>query len=127
MVAPLVQATNGRIPLLHPTIEDTHQSVGADYEPDLYPGNLTLFRCSSKAVLDGPDDLLGWDGLAAGGIEFHRIPSAHETILKDPGLSVLSHKIRECLDRDSSPLTARSRLEPVEDSGSQGPERPSRL
>jgi acyl transferase domain-containing protein/thioesterase domain-containing protein len=113
MVSPFIHATSEWIPQFGQSIEDTHQFASANYQPKVYPGTVTLFRCSSKGVLDGENDHLGWDGLAAGGIEIHHVPSAHHTILREPGVKSLAEKLRECLDREPALATARRQPEPA--------------
>jgi len=81
-------------------IEDANALAGARYQPKLYPGRLTLFRCTTKLPLDGDDEFLGWGGLVAGGIELLYVQSTHAYILREPGLRILSEQLRECLDRD---------------------------
>jgi thioesterase domain-containing protein len=87
------------IPSSGGTIEDVNAFAGANYRPDVYSGRLTLFRSTRRGPLHGDDEFLGWGGLAAGGIEVHHIPSTHLDILQEPGVRVLSKKLRECLDR----------------------------
>jgi acyl transferase domain-containing protein/thioesterase domain-containing protein/acyl carrier protein len=82
------------------TIEDVNAYAGANYRPKVYPGTLTLFRSTNRGPLDGNDEFLGWGGLVSGGIEVHHIPSTHSNILQEPGIRILSAKLRECLDRD---------------------------
>jgi acyl transferase domain-containing protein/thioesterase domain-containing protein len=81
-------------------IEDANALAGARYRPTLYPGRLTLFRCTAKLPLDGDDEFLGWGGLVADGIEILYVPSTHANILREPGLRMLSEQLRECLERD---------------------------
>jgi len=87
------------------TIEDVNALAGANYRPDVYPGRLTLFRSTARGPLHGDDEFLGWGGLAAEGIEVHHIPSTHLDILQEPGVRVLSDKLRECLDREPADAT----------------------
>jgi thioesterase domain-containing protein/acyl carrier protein len=82
------------------TIEDVNIDAAARYRPKLYPGKLTLFRAMTRGPLDGKDLFLGWGSLVAGGIEVHHVPATHLNILQEPGVRVLSEKLRECLDRD---------------------------
>ncbi len=77
-----------------------HHLASANYQPKVYPGTVTLFRCTSKGALDGEDDSLGWAKFAGGGVEFYHIPSTHQSILKEPAVKILAEELRQCLDRD---------------------------
>lgn len=82
------------------TIEDVNVYAASNYRPKVYPARLTLFRSTNRGPLDGDDAYLGWRDLVGGGIEVHHIPSSHLSILQEPGVRILSEKLRECLDRD---------------------------
>ena len=84
------------------TIEDVNIYAAANYRAKVYPGKLTLFRAITRGPLDGDDQFLGWGDLVDGGIEVHHIPATHLNILQEPGVRVLSEKLRECLDRDAA-------------------------
>jgi thioesterase domain-containing protein/acyl carrier protein len=103
IISPLFRALGDVVKEPRGAIEDVNVHAGANYQPRFYPGRLTLFRSSSREPWDGDDEFLGWGGLAGGGIEVHHIPSDHYTILLEPGVKVLSEKLRGCLDRDISP------------------------
>ena len=109
--SPFEKTMDGAIPRFDLTMEETHELASESYQPRVYHGRLTLFRCTSKWILDGEDDYLGWYGLAAGGIEIQYIPSTHASILKEPGVETLAEKIRECLDRGPAFTLERSRPE----------------
>jgi len=85
-------------------LEDINAFAGANYHPKPFPGVVTLFRSTERAPVDGDDPYLGWGGLAAS-IEVHHVPSTHFDILQEPGVRVLSEKLRVCLDRDVAPET----------------------
>lgn len=87
-------------------IEDVNALAGARYQPKLYPGRLTLFRCTTKLPLDGDDEYLGWGSLAAGGIELLYVQSTHANILREPGMRFLSERLGECLNRPPAPTDA---------------------
>jgi acyl transferase domain-containing protein/thioesterase domain-containing protein len=115
IVSPFLHTTSAPIPQtgqslaemdLGKTLKETNSIASGKYRAKVYPGTMTLFRSTSKGDLDGEDDLLGWRELVAGGIEVHHIPSTHYTILKEPGLTVLAAKLRECLVRDPELSTA---------------------
>ena len=94
-------------------IEDVNVRAGASYWPSFYRGKLTLFRSTSREPWDGDDEFLGWGGLVGGGIEVHHVPSSHYTILQEPGVRILSEKLRHCLDREPALPMMQLQLEPA--------------
>ena len=53
----------------------------------------------SRSLLDGDDELLGWGGLAAGGIEIQDVTGSHLDMLSEPNVRMLAEKLRASLDR----------------------------
>src|SRR5258707_1208696 len=45
------------------------------------------------------DPKLGWQGLAAGGLEIHEVPGDHNTILLEPHVGALAEKLRRCIEK----------------------------
>ena len=68
------------------------------YRPAIYPGRITVFRSVSRTAFDGDDELLGWGGLAAGGIEVQDIAGTHLNMLSEPNVRMLAEKLQACLD-----------------------------
>jgi thioesterase domain-containing protein/non-ribosomal peptide synthetase component E (peptide arylation enzyme)/acyl carrier protein len=64
-----------------------------------FPGKIDLFRmeCQPSAELFEPDPLLGWGGMAAGGIAVHNLPGYHSDYLGEPGVAILAQKLKACL------------------------------
>ena len=68
-----------------------------------------------------PDPLLGWGGMATGGIEIHELPGYHRAYLWEPGVTVLAEKLTSCLaaaagsnaDLDSRPSPVSKEHEPA--------------
>jgi aspartate racemase len=69
------------------------------YRPSIYPGHITIFRSVNRSLLDGDDELLGWGGLVAGGIEVQDVTGTHLDMLSEPNVRMLAEKLRACLDR----------------------------
>ncbi len=82
-----------------PNLETINRIAGSIYRPRVYPGRLTIFRSVSRTLLDGDDGLLGWGGLAAGGIEVHDVTGTHMDMLSEPNVRMLTDKLLACLDR----------------------------
>jgi acyl transferase domain-containing protein/thioesterase domain-containing protein/acyl carrier protein len=82
-----------------PDLQTINRIAGSEYRPTFYPGRLTIFRSVSRSLLDGDDELLGWGGLAAGGIEIQDVAGSHLDMLSEPNVRMLAEKLRACLDR----------------------------
>jgi len=76
-----------------------------NYVPQVYSGQITLFRSSEKENLehlrDDPElsTDLGWGKLSTRPIEIQVIPGFHDTIIIDPFVKVLAGKLQVCLDK----------------------------
>ena len=82
------------------------------YEPQVYPGRITLFRGSEvdpefiKAQnaldwreIDARDPTNGWSRFSAEPVEVHEVPGHHYTIVWEPHVRVLAERLRTCIDR----------------------------
>ncbi len=59
---------------------------------------------SAGAALERPtteycDPLLGWGGLAAGGVEIQEVTGHHVPMMFEPYVRVLAEKLKACLER----------------------------
>jgi surfactin family lipopeptide synthetase A len=72
------------------------------YEPQPYAGKVTLFQSSDWP--DGPyfDFKLGWTEVAAGGVDFHRIPGDHPSMFTEPNVDLVASKLRAQLEEAHS-------------------------
>jgi len=82
-----------------PDLQTVNRIAGTLYRPTVYPGRLTIFRSTNRSLLDGDDGLLGWGGLATGGIEVQDVTGAHLDMLSEPNVRILAEKLRDCLGR----------------------------
>jgi thioesterase domain-containing protein len=72
----------------------------ATYRPETYSGRLTLFRAAEVLAIyahAGPS--LGWDGLAADGVEVHEMPGGHANFVLEPHVQALINELKQCLAR----------------------------
>jgi acyl transferase domain-containing protein/thioesterase domain-containing protein len=70
------------------------------YQPEVYPGRLTLFRASNIAsALAHAGPFLGWDGLAADGVEVHETAGGHHDFLLEAHVDDVVAKLKNCLAR----------------------------
>lgn len=82
-------------------ITNTYMKVLLDYRPKVYPGKVTLFRASQGIFMSsegGDNDELGWDKVAAGGLEIHKVPGDHASLVAEPHVRVLASKLRNCME-----------------------------
>jgi len=73
-----------------------HQS-SAIYNPQPYPGKITLFRVRGFSPSRAFDPHMGWDGLATGGLEVKIIEGTHSHILQEPYVASLAAALRESI------------------------------
>ena len=104
-----------------PSVADmktTNRIAGAMYRPTVYPGRITIFRSVTRTAFDVDDELLGWGGLAAGGIEVQDVAGTHLNMLSEPNAGMLAEKLQACLDR----VQEARRQEPVSEAVVTAPE-----
>ncbi len=82
-----------------PDLRTINRLAGSLYHPAVYPGHVTIFRSVNRTPFDGDDELLGWGGMAAGGIEVQDVMGTHTNMLREPNVRMLAEKLRSCLDR----------------------------
>jgi thioesterase domain-containing protein len=63
-----------------------------------YPGKITLFNAAVPDPTVIRDPSYGWRGLAKP-IEMYVIPGDHDTILAEPQVKELAHKMTDCIAR----------------------------
>jgi thioesterase domain-containing protein len=81
---------------------------GPDYEVKPYAGRLTLFVAQGNGISDTMFDpalgiispSLGWESVAAGGVERYELSGGHADILQEPFVRALGERLRQCLDRE---------------------------
>jgi len=69
------------------------------YELKPFSGKIDLLRVEHQPPTDlfEEDPLLGWGGMAAGGIEVHKLPGCHDQIFEEPGVAIFAHHLKACL------------------------------
>jgi amino acid adenylation domain-containing protein len=83
--------------LIH--LEDKIWRAGQKYVPRVYPGRVTLFRASNQPLGIYPDLTLGWDGLAASGLEIYEVPGHHGAIVVEPYVRALAEELSRVLEK----------------------------
>jgi thioesterase domain-containing protein len=69
------------------------------YIPQPYPGQVTLFRATSRQLLDIDDPEATWQKLAPGRVHIHDIPGSHEGMFKKPHVHYLAEKLKSCINK----------------------------
>jgi thioesterase domain-containing protein/acyl carrier protein len=73
-----------------------------NYELQLYPGRVTLFKASEELAGTSPDPTLGWREWALAGVDVHVVPGNHANMVYEPHVEVLAEKLRDCLNHAQS-------------------------
>ena len=68
-----------------------------DYQARPYLGAIHLFNASQPSMELDTDATLGWKDLVKGQIEVHQIPGDHYSIIREPGVGLLTQKLAVCL------------------------------
>ncbi len=76
----------------------TNTYAKRSYVPRTYPGRVTLFKASDRSLKDVENPTLGWDKVAASGVDIHQVPGNHYTLIRNPHVQVLAEQLRVCLD-----------------------------
>jgi thioesterase domain-containing protein/acyl carrier protein len=90
------------LPQRFSTLPNVNGFAMSKYRPTVYPGQLVIFRSVNREETFENDELLGWGGLAQGGIEVFDITGTHLEMLYEPNVRVLAEKLRSCLERAQS-------------------------
>ncbi|MBD2336733.1 amino acid adenylation domain-containing protein [Calothrix sp. FACHB-156] len=80
-------------------IETFKQATMADYVPQPYSGQVTLF--TTKEILRWCQfkPCRGWHGMAKQGVEIHEVPGTHLGMLGEPSVQILAEKLIVCLEQ----------------------------
>lgn len=88
-----------QLPASFQLVEETNRLASLKYVPEVYPGKLTLLRAIERPTKQYYEPYLGWEKLAAGGVEIHDIAGHHTTLILEPRVRVLAAKLKDCLER----------------------------
>lgn len=77
---------------------DVNERATLKYFPKAYPGRITQFSpIKEYARYDAPE--LGFDKLAAGGVEIHELPVYPAGMLVEPFVQLLAEKLKACIHK----------------------------
>ena len=77
-----------------------------------FTGKIDLFKAEQQPPSDlfEEDPLLGWGGVAAGGIEVHQLPGDHHMLLGEPAIAaVVAERLEGCLEKRRTEMGTRKR------------------
>jgi amino acid adenylation domain-containing protein len=78
---------------------DANLQASEDYQAQIYPGNITLFRCQIQPQIQALSADLSWSDLVTGEIEIHPVTAPHYDMLLEPHVRSLAHELKLCIDR----------------------------
>ena len=78
------------------------------YEPQPYPGCITLFRAQEQPPEAPSERDMGWAALAQGGVDVRDVPGDHLSMLQEPHVRVLAKEMRRCLEQLTTPANSAS-------------------
>lgn len=67
-----------------------------EYQPQPYPGAITLFRAHHQSLHSAYD--LGWSRLCPNGVQVFNVPGNHMTLLREPNVQILAGHLQQCLE-----------------------------
>ena len=83
----------------------------ARYQPQRYPGQVTLFRVQSALGQDDQSRTLGWQVLTEQEVVVHHLPGHHLNLMKKPQVQMLANTLKRCLkSSEASSDAERSRI-----------------
>lgn len=91
--------------LLDLAVLNANLQATQDYVAQVYPGRVTLFRCSVQQPQYSHDPQLGWGSLVSGELESHIIPGEHNRMFKEPRVQALAEKLQLCLAKAQKELS----------------------
>jgi amino acid adenylation domain-containing protein len=80
----------------------THTEAWRSYEPQEYPGQITLFRARKQDEDRTQEPDMGWGELALGGVEIHQVPGDHLSMMHRPRARVLARKLKARLQESQA-------------------------
>lgn len=88
-----------RIPERYQEIMNIQLRAQLDYKPEPIRGKVTLFRVKALSLARSFDPLMGWGGLARGGVESRLIDGSHGNIVFKPYVESLGRELKDALEK----------------------------
>jgi thioesterase domain-containing protein/acyl carrier protein len=77
----------------------THTEAWRRYSPRSYRGSIHFFRAAEQPEKIVKEPCMGWERIAVGGVELHRVPGDHLSVMQEPHVRSLADKLTRCLNR----------------------------
>jgi amino acid adenylation domain-containing protein len=77
----------------------TAHAVISDPEAGRYPGRVSVFRPAERPKGKYDQPALGWNRIAAGGVDVFEVPGDHKHLLLPPNVSAVAQQLRDGLRR----------------------------
>ncbi len=77
-------------------LEESYRKAYKAYDPQPYQGKIVVFRAMEAPPGYQLAPKLGWDKIAKDGVEIHKIPGDHTSIMESP---ILAKKMKVCLEQ----------------------------
>jgi len=87
---------------LKSVVEAANKQAQRNYVLRVYSGLVICFRATThQAASEGweLDPQMGWGDLVGGELEIHPVPGDHDSMFREPHVSVLAEQLRACLDQ----------------------------
>ncbi|HSE23485.1 MAG TPA: amino acid adenylation domain-containing protein, partial [Pyrinomonadaceae bacterium] len=94
-----IRSKSDSLPSVDSVIEKRIRDAFKRYVPQIYPGQMTLFRAADRAQSEPVASMLGWRDLAAGGVKVFEVPGDHRSIILEPNVQVLAGILKSCIER----------------------------
>jgi amino acid adenylation domain-containing protein len=92
-------------------VQEISRAARRRYKLLPFTGKIDLFRAEHQPPSDlfEEDPLLGWGGMATGGIDVHQLPGHHSMYLTEPVTSaVAASRLEACLEKRRTEISART-------------------
>jgi thioesterase domain-containing protein/aryl carrier-like protein len=76
---------------------ETNASAMRNYVPQIYPGEITLFKATDNST-NGSQDY-GWKTFAGSGVDARQIPGDHFSLMREPHVRSLAQQLSECFSK----------------------------
>jgi hypothetical protein len=76
---------------------EAHFNMISAYQPRPYPGQVTVLRARTYALISSARQDLGWRPLALGGVTVAKVAGDHDSILKEPRVRDLAAALDSAL------------------------------
>jgi acyl transferase domain-containing protein/thioesterase domain-containing protein/acyl carrier protein len=90
-----------RMPRALINVEQANWVAFHDYSPQPADVRIVLYRCQTRSEWDHPEFLMGWDGVARGGVDVCEIPGDHRSMIRQPGVRLVAEHLSACVGRAS--------------------------